>query len=315
VTVRRPTTGLDGPPARIHADPDPVAEVVIVNVAEVSPAGTVTLAGTDAEASLLWIATEVPPSGAGYRRFTVPVTGVPLATAVDESASPTTEFGRTYSFAVRVLPASVAVMVTSVSVLTGDVKIGNFTHCCGSQLVIGINTDAGTFTAGLLDVRETAVRFTEATSDSQMSPFVVVPPPTVAGPTTRSVTVGKAAGSTTSFAVSDGSPGAAQIRTLFGDVGTVTVVLTVKIPVVSPAGIVTTWGVTVARVVVSEDTEKLTPPTGAGLASVIVPRVAAPPPATEVEASDSVAAVWTTVTKATLLAVPPRPSSSVAVIL
>jgi hypothetical protein len=57
--------------------------VVIVNVAVVAPAATVTLAGTVAtEVRLLESVTAIPPAGAGPFRVTVPVDGLPPCTLV-----------------------------------------------------------------------------------------------------------------------------------------------------------------------------------------------------------------------------------------
>jgi hypothetical protein len=58
--------------------------VVMMNVAVVFPAGTVTPAGTvAAEVLLLASATLTPPNGAGPFRVTVPVTEVPRGTFLE----------------------------------------------------------------------------------------------------------------------------------------------------------------------------------------------------------------------------------------
>lgn len=76
--------------------------VVMVNVAVVAPAGTVTLAGTCAAVALLLKSvTTDPPDGAGPVNLTVPVDEVP----------PITEVGLT----VTPLPAPVSVGATTVS--------------------------------------------------------------------------------------------------------------------------------------------------------------------------------------------------------
>jgi hypothetical protein len=64
--------------AETDTDVDLVTAVVVtVNVAVVAPAGTVTLAGTVADALLLVSVTTVPPEGAGPFSVTVPVEEVP----------------------------------------------------------------------------------------------------------------------------------------------------------------------------------------------------------------------------------------------
>lgn len=60
-----------------------VVFVVIVKVAEVAPAATVTFAGTVARAGLLLVSAMVaPPAGAALLSFTVPVEGDPPTTVV-----------------------------------------------------------------------------------------------------------------------------------------------------------------------------------------------------------------------------------------
>jgi len=77
--------------------------VVIVNVAVVAPAGTVTLGGTCAAAVLLLDSVTIaPPDGAGPVNFTVPVDEVP----------PITEVGPT----VRPLPVSLGAVTVRVPV-------------------------------------------------------------------------------------------------------------------------------------------------------------------------------------------------------
>jgi hypothetical protein len=81
---------------------DATAEVVIVKVAVVAPAATVTLAGTCAAAVLLLVrVTTAPPDEAGPVRVTVPVDDVP----------PITEVG------LRVIEVSVAAVTVKVAVL------------------------------------------------------------------------------------------------------------------------------------------------------------------------------------------------------
>jgi hypothetical protein len=83
---------------------EPTAEVVIVKVAVVAPAATVTLAGTCAAAVLLLVrVTTAPPDGAGPVKVTVPVDDVP----------PITEVGlRVTEVSVAAVTVRVAVFVT-----------------------------------------------------------------------------------------------------------------------------------------------------------------------------------------------------------
>ena len=67
---------------------DEPGDVVTMNVAELLPGGTVTLAGTLAtEGLLLDSATTVPPVGAGPLRVTVPVEELPAFTVEGESVN------------------------------------------------------------------------------------------------------------------------------------------------------------------------------------------------------------------------------------
>jgi len=83
---------------------EPTAEVVIVNVALVAPAVTVTLAGTCAADVLLLVrVTTAPPDGAGPVKVTVPVDEVP----------PITELGlRLTGVSAAAVTVRVAVFVT-----------------------------------------------------------------------------------------------------------------------------------------------------------------------------------------------------------
>ena len=64
--------------AEMVADVEAVTDVVVtVKVALVAPAGTVTLAGTEAALELSESVTTVPPAGAAALRATVPVEELP----------------------------------------------------------------------------------------------------------------------------------------------------------------------------------------------------------------------------------------------
>jgi hypothetical protein len=80
------------------------ALVVMLNVALVAPAATVTLAGTVAAALLLDSVTTAPPAGAGPSSVTVPVRGLPPVTLAWLRLSDETLGGTTVSEAVCVAP-------------------------------------------------------------------------------------------------------------------------------------------------------------------------------------------------------------------
>ena len=97
------------PPAVAETVTEVLAElgdVVTMNVAELPPAATVTLAGTLAtEGVLLDSATTVPPAGAGPLRVTVPVEELPAFTVEGESVNDDGTGGLTVTVVVRVMPA------------------------------------------------------------------------------------------------------------------------------------------------------------------------------------------------------------------
>jgi hypothetical protein len=113
--------------------------VVIVNVAEVAPEGTVTAAGTCATFVLLLDrATEAPPAGAGPLSVTVPVELAPPTTVagVRVKVDRVTGVGAfTVRVAVRVTP-NVAEMMTEVFAATGLVVIGNVADVAPAGTVI-----------------------------------------------------------------------------------------------------------------------------------------------------------------------------------
>ena len=85
---------------------DEPGEVVTLNVVELLPGGTVTLAGTLAtEGLLLDSATTVPPAGAAPLRVTVPVEELPALTVVGESVNDDSKGGLMVRAVVLVMPA------------------------------------------------------------------------------------------------------------------------------------------------------------------------------------------------------------------
>jgi hypothetical protein len=97
-------------------------DVVTGNVARVAPAGTVTVAGTDAMAWLLRSGTDVPPLGAGVSMITVPVEELPPTTPGGSSVTARSFTGGgcgvTVSVAERETPPNVAVIATGVGWVT-----------------------------------------------------------------------------------------------------------------------------------------------------------------------------------------------------
>jgi hypothetical protein len=99
--------------------------VVTVKVAVVAPAGTVTLAGSDAAALLSDNVTTVPAEGAGPVKVTVPVEEVPPVTLEGLSVREVRAERSTVKVAVLVVPLSTAEIVTEVLADTGVVVIVN----------------------------------------------------------------------------------------------------------------------------------------------------------------------------------------------
>jgi hypothetical protein len=100
--------------------------VVTVKFAVVAPAATVTLASTVAAGESSERVTTAPPLGAAALKVTVPLEEVPPATVVGLSdiADSTGPGGAVILREVDGLRWSIAVILTVVSVDTGDVEIG-----------------------------------------------------------------------------------------------------------------------------------------------------------------------------------------------
>ena len=88
--------------------------VVIVNVVEVLPAGTVTEVGTVADELLLDSVVTTPLAPAGPFSVTVPVDGVPPVTVLGLTLSDEITAALMVNVAVWVKPDSVAVIVATV---------------------------------------------------------------------------------------------------------------------------------------------------------------------------------------------------------
>jgi hypothetical protein len=119
--------------------------VVMLNLADVVPAGTVTLAGTDAAADELCSVTIASPAGAGP--FRVTVLSVVVAPAITETGDRTTDktvSGATVRTAVLLTPPCAAEIVAAVEAATPVVVIVNL----ADVVPAGIVRLAGTTAAG-----------------------------------------------------------------------------------------------------------------------------------------------------------------------
>jgi len=120
----------------------PTLVVVILNFADVAPAGTITLAGTVADESELLKLTITPLEGANPFRYTVPVAGIPPITAAEDSARDVNPNGLTVKTAGFVRPAYAAEIVTLVWAATLVVAISNFAEVAPAGTVTLFGTVA-----------------------------------------------------------------------------------------------------------------------------------------------------------------------------
>jgi hypothetical protein len=153
--------------------------VVIVNVAVVAFAATVTDAGTEADTLLLDSVTTAPPAGAAAVSVTVPVLLVPPVTLVGltETADSFAGAGLIVSVAVLLTPLYVAVMVAVVVVATAAVVMVNVAGVCPAAT----STVVGTIAAAALLLKLTVTPPVPAALDNVTVPVEFVPPVTVAG--------------------------------------------------------------------------------------------------------------------------------------
>src|SRR5216117_1423334 len=106
--------------------------VVIVKVALVAPAGTVTLAGTLATAPVLASVTTAPPAGAGAVKVTVPVEGLPPTTLVGFKVTEESGSGA---------PAGLITSCAPGELMLQGALAETVTNCCALTALVVIVTD------------------------------------------------------------------------------------------------------------------------------------------------------------------------------
>ena len=250
------------------------ALVAIAKVALVAPCATDTLAGTVAAVLLSDSATVSPPAGAADVSVTVPCEEAPPVTLVGltetaESAAGAAD-GVTVRTAVRETPLAEAVIVVVRVVGPARVEIGKV------PLLRNMVTVAGTVAAAVFELESATTKPPAGGPDERkMVPVTEFPPTTVDGERPRDVGVaGGSGGLTVSIALRVAPP---KAPVMFPDVDAVTdTVLTVKVPLVAPAAMVTLPG-TVAALGMLLDSVTTAPPAGAAVVNVAVPVEALPP--------------------------------------
>ena len=248
--------------------------VVIANVADVAPAGTVTETGTLAETLELVSVTTTPPAGAAPLRVTVPVTPAPPTTDAGFTDTDLSETeaaaGFTVSAAVFETPPLFAVIVTAVTAVTVVVVTLNVAVVDPAATV----TLAGTVAAALLDASVTTIPPTGAADVNVTVPVLAVPPVTDVGFNATVLSTGAVIPRDADWL----TPPSVAVIVL--DVFAATaVVFTVKVAVVAPAATVTLAGTVADALLDASVTTK--PPAGAAADKVTVP-VLDTPPATDV---------------------------------
>ena len=251
------------------------AVVVTVNVAEVAPAATTMLEGSEALELLDVRSTIIPPVGETPFSVTVPVAEVPPVTDAGEILTVNNAGGVTVSVVVTEVDAIAAVTVAETLVAVGLVVIVKFPVIAPAATV----TDAGVTALALLELRLTTDPPVGAGPLSVTVPVELLPPTTEVGATETEAGTG---GTTVTIALTVEACELAVMVTLVE--AATGEVLIVKVPVVPPAGTVILAGTFAAGLL--EVNEITAPLDGAGAASVTVP-VDIEAPVTEVGASTS----------------------------
>src|SRR5262249_13100675 len=240
--------------------------VVTVNDTLLAPAGTVTLAGTDAAALVLASATAVPPAGPGPFRAPAPRDGLPPAPVVGSSARrPGT--GPTGGVAAGCPPPKAGVIVTGMELVTVLVVMVKVALLLPAKTVTLAGTPA---TAVLLLESATLAPPASALPLSVTVPVDGFPPTTVAG-----LRLTPLAWSGTTVRVADfwTPPNVAVIEAGVGAVPGL--VLIVNVAVVAPPATVTLDGTVATALLLDSGTAA--PPGSAALVSVTVPVDGFPP--------------------------------------
>lgn len=247
--------------------------VVIGNVAEVAPAGTVTLAGTwAADVLLLCNVTIAPAAGAAPFNVTVPVELTPPTTGLGLLPIEDKVAALMVRDAVRLTP-SVAVTVVEVFVATPNVVTVKVVEV----LPAGTVTEVGTVAAAvLLLCRETDAPPVGDGPVSVTVPVEVLPPITLVGLRLKDVRL-TGAGVTVKVAVCVEPKEPVMITAVFA---LTAFVVRGKVALVFPFATTTVAGACAAAVLLL-DSATVAPPLGAGPLRVTVP-VAPAPPATDV---------------------------------
>lgn len=242
-------------------------DVATVNVDDVAPANTVTLAGTTSLELFDVNVTTEPPVGAGASSVTVPIDVPPPRTLVGSNVTlASADDGVMVSTVVTVAVPSFAVTVAEVAAVTAVVVAVNVAN----EAPAGTVTLAGTTALVELDVNVTIDPPVPACPVSVTVPIEGFPPRTEAG---AIETLSSEAGVIVRLAVADWS---LEVAVITAEVLAATpVVVIVNVAVVAPLGTVTNAGTTAAALLLRRSTSA--PLVGAGWERVTVPVDVFPP--------------------------------------